>query len=153
MNQFTVIASRLDFKIITDWPHISHIIERISYFDTVDFYDPTDEEETVEAFRDYLSQVQRCYFDKPYKKTSLLYAAPEHDRLGHNVDWFLAVAAQWIKENKIYNEDNVNEHFTIMTSRYTGFLTSNGNRKKRWKVESVDQQEILRALNDENHNA
>ena len=149
------VMGGLDFKIISEWPHLNHIIERISYFDTVNFYDPTDEEETVEAFHHYLSDVQDCYFKKPYKKTSLLYAAPEHDKLGHNIQWILSEAAEWIKENKHYNEDNINDHFTILTSEFRGFLTykAKGFSNKGWEVESADEQEILKALNDENHPA
>ena len=48
----------LDFKLITEWPRLNHIIERIPYFGPINFYDPTVEEETVEVFHDYLSDVQ-----------------------------------------------------------------------------------------------
>ena len=37
---------------------------------------------------------------------------PEHDKLRHNINWVLSEAAKWIEaQNKIYNEDNINEHF------------------------------------------
>jgi len=149
------VMGGLDFKIITEWPHLNHIIERISYYDRVNFYDPSDEEQTVEALHHYLSDVQDCYFKKPYKKTSFLYAAPQNDKLGHNRDWILSEAADWIKENKVYNEDNINEHFTILTSDYTGFLKykAKGIRNKGWDIEFADEQEVLKALNDDDHPA
>ena len=148
------VLGNLDFKIITSWPHINDIIERVAYFDTVKFYDPSNEEETVDYYHRHLRVVQDDYVTKSFKKTSLINAAPEHDRNGHNVDWVLSESADWIEDNKVLDEDNINKQFAMITSDFTGFLEYKAKgffKGGGWEYDRADEQEVIKALNDEDH--